>query len=106
MTKKRLSGLDELMIVNPRIPFTEKDSVFSQIYLSEDGTLYSMEGLQSRNSPTELAEFYLGEDGTLYQRERPEPSHTTCNQGLGHMESHYGQYFLGEDGTLYEMVAL
>ena len=99
MTKKRLAGLDELMIVNPGLPNMGRELPMSQVFLGEDGALYRLDGLQAENSLGELAEFYLGEDGTLYRLERFDPTH----------ESHFGEagtsdrcYFLGEDGTLYE----
>ena len=66
MAKKRFSGLDELMIVNPGLPH-EQALPFGQVFIGDDGTLYRLEGLGETESFGELAEFYLGEDGTLYQ---------------------------------------
>jgi len=99
MTKKRLSGLDELMIVNPSLPKRERDLRLGQVFLSEDGTLYRLKGLQEKESPKELAEFYLGENGTPYRLERFGPFH---KHRLGEVPNPYSRYFLGGDGTLYQ----
>jgi hypothetical protein len=97
MAKKRFSGLDELMIVNPG-PGPE----LGQVFFGEDGTLYRLEGLQEAESPREFAEFYLGEDGTLYQLQSfgpfPEPPLREQVRNLP------GRYFLGEDGTLFQAI--
>jgi len=55
MAKKRLSGLDELMIVNPGLP--ERELGLGQVFLGQDGTLYRLEGLHEAVFPRELAEF-------------------------------------------------
>jgi hypothetical protein len=76
MAKKRLSGLDELMIVNPGIPIQREHARIGQIFLGEDGTLYQLESLghfhTSRLGESEYMKnlcghYFLGEDGTLYQ---------------------------------------
>ena len=67
MAKKRFSGLDELMIVNPGLPHEPQALPFGQVFIGDDGTLYRLEGLGETESFGDLAEFYLGEDGTLYQ---------------------------------------
>jgi hypothetical protein len=67
MVKKRFSGLDELMIVNPGLLHEERMIQLGQVFIGDDGTLYRLEGLGEMESLGELAEFYLGEDGTLYQ---------------------------------------
>ena len=67
MAKKRFSGLDELMIVNPGLPYRERALPFGQVFIGDDGTLYRLEGPEESQSFGELSEFYLGEDGTLYQ---------------------------------------
>ena len=67
MAKKRFSGLDELMIVNPGRSNEERTLPLGQVFIGDDGTLYRLEGLGEIESFGELAEFYLGEDGTLYQ---------------------------------------
>ena len=67
MAKKRFSGLDELMIVNPGPPREEQTLQLGQVFIGDDGTLYRLEGLGDIGSFGELSEFYLGEDGTLYQ---------------------------------------
>ena len=90
MAKKRLSGLDELMIVNPGLPNKNRELWLGEVFLGEDGTLYRLRGLQEEESPKQLAEFYLGEDGTLYR--------------LGEVGNLYSRYFLGEDGTLYQVI--
>lgn len=90
MAKKRLSGLDELMIVNPGVPNRERDLRLSHVFLGEDGTLYQVQGLQEQESLGQVDEFYLGEDGTLYRLSvAKNPDH---------------RYFLGEDGTLYRVI--
>jgi hypothetical protein len=97
MAKKRFSGLDELMIINPG-PGPE----LGQVFFGEDGTLYRLEGLQAEAPLGEFAEFYLGEDGTLYQLQSfgpfPEPPLRERVRNLS------GRYFLGEDGTLYQVI--
>ncbi len=104
MAKKRLSGLDELMIVNPGNPTTEKEPCLGQVFLGEDDTFYSVKGLIDEEAPKELAEFYLGEDGMIYQLNNLEPSYTPRIGGFERAKNLFGQYFLGEDGTLYKVV--
>jgi len=104
MAKKRLSGLDELMIVNPGLPDRERELGLGQVFLGEDGTLYRLEGLQEAESPRELAEFYLGEDGALYRLESFGPFHEPHLWEAEDMRNPSSRYFLGEDGTLYQVI--
>jgi hypothetical protein len=104
MAKKRLSGLDELMLVNPGLPDRERELGLGEVFLGEDGTLYRLEGLQAEESRGRLAEFYLGEDGTLYQLERFGPFHEPRSGAVEKLRNPGSHYFLGEDGTLYQVI--
>ena len=78
MRKKRVhnTGLDELMIVNPGKPGTDRNEYAEdfggdQYFLGEDGALYLPIGLTDRTHQTGPRAFgadtiFLGEDGTLY----------------------------------------
>ena len=96
-------GLDELMIVNPSPSGIEAYS------LSEDGTLYQVQGLGQADERQGLGSFFLGEDGTLYQVQGLGASGSArlgeaSNEGVGKVTGHaLGSYFLGSDGTLYEL---
>jgi hypothetical protein len=81
-------GLDELMIVNPSPSNTDA------YFLSEDGTLYQVQGLGQTEELQGNEQYFLGEDGNLYRV-----------QGLGQTEDihEFRQYFLGEDGVLYQV---
>jgi hypothetical protein len=57
MNKKRLSGLDELMIVNPGLPTGEANLPLGEVFFGQDGQLYRLEGLPSQESIGDLAEF-------------------------------------------------
>lgn len=103
MAKKRLSGLDELMIVNPSLPPNESGFRLGEILLGDDGTLYGLEGRQE-TSTQRLADFYLADDGTLYRMERLQPFHGPGFNTLAEAQDFQGSYFLGEDGTLYQMI--
>ena len=104
MAKKRLSGLDELMIVNPGLPDKDRELGLGEVFLGEDGALYRLEGLQEGTSPKELAEFYLGEDGALYRLESFGPLDDPRFGEAEEMRTPYSRYFLGEDGTLYQVI--
>lgn len=67
MAKKHLSGLNELMIVNPGFPTMERNPGLGQVFLCEDGIFYRLEGLYEDEPSGSPGEFYLGDDGTLYQ---------------------------------------
>ena len=104
MTKKRFSGLDELMIVNPGLPNEERTLQLGQVFLGEDGALYGLDGLQAYEFPRGFAEFYLGEDGTLYRLERFGPLDQPYLAAVEELQNPYHQYFLGDDGTLYRVM--
>jgi hypothetical protein len=104
MAKKRFSGLDELMIVNPGLPNREEKLRLGEIFLSEDGTRYRLEGLQKNESSLDLAEFYLGEDGTLYRLERFDPLDQPYLAAVEEPQNRYTRFFLCEDGTLYQVI--
>jgi hypothetical protein len=96
-------GLDELMIVNP------SSSGSDALFLSQDGTLYQVQGL-GEEVPQKMGEFFLGEDGTLYQVQGLDEGSSTkpigdSDENLGEEDGQeLGRYFLGADGTLYEVV--
>lgn len=68
MTGSRRLGLDELMIVNPA---STRSGV---CFLGDDGMLYQVQGLASRDDAPGVGQFFLGDDGTLYQVQRLPPS--------------------------------
>ena len=103
MTKKRFSGLDELMIVNPGLPHEEQSLQLGQVFLGEDGALYGLDRLQADELASGLEEYYLGEDGTLYRLERFGPLDQPYLAAVEELQNPYPQYFLGEDGTLYQV---
>lgn len=80
------------------------------MFLSEDGTLYQVQGLSDERAVEGLGQCFLGEDGSLYHVqgfetcESMEPAKHS-GRGLGKADDRPpGQYFLGADGTLYEVV--
>jgi hypothetical protein len=88
MTWGQPLGFDELMIVNPSPLNTDA------YFLSEDGTLYQVQGLGQIDESQEDEQYFLGDDGTLYHV-----------QGLAESESlqNYRQYFLRDDNTIYQV---
>lgn len=78
MSRKRIlkTGLDELMIVNPREPLIRSGGQMSsdsqlRYFLGEDGTLYQLVGSEGDTNPYVTNSFtegtlFLGEDGHLY----------------------------------------
>jgi hypothetical protein len=104
MAKKRISGLDELMIVNPGLPNEERTLHLGQVFLGEDRLLYGVDGLHADESLRGVAEFYLGEDGTLYRLERFGPLDQPYLAAVEALQNPYPRYFLGEDGTLYQVI--
>jgi hypothetical protein len=104
MTKKRFSGMDELMIVNPGLPNQERTLQLGQVFLGEDSVLYGPGGLQAEESAGAFAEFYLGEDGTLYRLERFGPLDQPYLAAVEELQYPDQQYFLGQDGTLYQVI--
>jgi hypothetical protein len=104
MKMDRKLGLDELMIVNP------SSSGAEAMFLSEDGTLYQMQGPEEQHPQKGMGQYFLGEDGSLYQVQgfeagsSDEPA-THSGEKLGEEDGReLGQYFLGDDGVLYEVV--
>lgn len=102
MKKGQQLGLDELMIVNP-----SSSSGTEAAFLSEDGTLYHVQGLGEEEALQGSGQFFLGEDGTLYQVQGVDAGSSTrpaerLGEGLGDHE--LGHYFLGADGALYEVI--
>ena len=104
MKKDQQLGLDELMIVNPGSSGAEA------MFLSEDGTLYQVQGLGEETAPQGMGQFFLGEDGTLYQMQGFDTGSSAKPAGgsednLGKENGRVlGRYFLGADGALYEVV--
>jgi hypothetical protein len=103
MKKDQQLGLDELMIVNP------SSSGAEAMFLSEDGTLYQVQGL-GENTQQEMRQYVLGEDGSLYQVQgfeagsSPEPAKSSGENLREENGRVLGRYFLGADGALYEVV--
>jgi hypothetical protein len=104
MAKKRFSGLDELMIVNPGLPDEERTFRLGQVVPGEDGLVYGVGGLHADEALRGFAEFYLGEDGTLYRLERFGPLDQPYLAAVDELQNPDQQYFLGEDGTLYRVM--
>jgi hypothetical protein len=104
MKKDQQLGLDELMIVNP------SSSGAEAMFLSEDGTLYQVQGLGEENTQKGIGQYVLGGDGSLYQVQGfeagglAEPAKNS-SESLGEENGReIGRYFLGADGALYEVV--
>lgn len=104
MAKKRFSGMDELMIVNPGLPNEKQALQFGQVFLGDGRGVYRLQGLEENELHRELAEFYLGADGTLYRLERFGPLDQPYLAAVEELQNPYPQYFLGEDGTLYQVI--
>jgi hypothetical protein len=104
MANNRFSGMDELMIVNPGLPNKERTLQLGEVFLGEDGVLYSLGGLHAEELARAFAEFYLGEDGTLYRLERFGPLDQPYLAEVEELENPYPDYFLGEDGMLYQVI--
>jgi len=104
MEKDEHLGLDELMIVNPSSSGTDA------AFISEDGTLYQVQGLGEEQVQQGMGQYFLGEDGSLYQVQGfdagnlAEPAKNS-GENLGEEDGRaIGRYFLGGDGVLYEVV--
>ena len=104
MKKDQQLGLDELMIVNP------SSSDAEAMFLSEDGTLYQMQGSDEHHPQKGRGQYFLGEDGSLYQVQgfemgSSDEAATRSDEKLGEEDGReLGRYFLGDDGVLYEVV--
>ena len=104
MKKDQQLGLDELMIVNP------SSSGAEAMFLSEDGTLYQVQGLGEENTQKGIGQYVLGGDGSLYQVQGFEPGSSdepakNLGEDLAEEDGReLGRYFLGDDGVLYQVV--
>jgi hypothetical protein len=102
MAKRKVLGLDELMIVNPGPPGA------GAFFLGKDGSLYQVQGLDLEHGAWPARAFFLGENGVLYQGRVSDPvtgRGEASRRSLGEtQERERGPFFLGEDGTLYEVV--
>lgn len=104
MKKDQQLGLDELMIVNP------SSSGAEAMFLSEDGTLYQVQGLGEENTQKGIGQYVLGGDGSLYQVQGFEAGSSdepakNLGEDLGEEDGReLGRYFLGDDGVLYQVV--
>lgn len=80
------------------------------MFLSDDGTLYQVQGLGGERAVKGLGQCFLGEDGSLYQVQgfetdsSEEPANPSGEKLQAEGSPAAGQYFLGADGTLYEVV--
>lgn len=104
MQKKRFSGLDELMIVNPGLPNEEQTLRLGQVFLGHDDVLYGADGLDLNEPHQGFAELYLGEDGILYRLAHFGPLGQPYLAAIKELQNPDAQYFLGEDGTLYQAI--